>query len=260
MRFAHLLLLSVALPNASWAGRLTLLEGDPGNRTRIEISVRVRDSFTSLDPFLETIYLRDGGSGSLEFGTTGIIEQRILVNRFEFSFAGGNTFETTIGTLAGDIPMTLTLDEAGFAYSDSTGEIQAAAVVGTSSGIAADMRDASAKGSVTLGAAIFPFDLYPGITSCSGSRGCVDNAGVYIDSIASFEVSNSSSRDSDFFVNLPATDLDAITLILGEVDGLTVSMRFRPAVGGMTFVPEPSTALLLAFGLVGLVVAGRRLR
>jgi len=67
-----------------------------------------------------------------------------------------------------------------------------------------------------------------------------------------FEVTGTSGFA---FINLSQTSPGNV---IGQPGGLSTTGTLNSGAGGVNIIPEPTTALLVSLGLVGLGIAGRR--
>ena len=91
---------------------LGLLENDPQNTSATQVQVSVSDGITSVDAVNDTIFLSEGGGGSLTFERFGILVEQYGITDFGVSYAGPYLWETTVGVT--EIPITVILDEVRF--------------------------------------------------------------------------------------------------------------------------------------------------
>ena len=184
------LLASFSLVNPASATTLRLLDSDPNNQTQYRIRVQIRDTISGAGvvAFDEVISLADGGSGHLEFDRVGIIEERLVVTEFGFAYDAGEFLATTIGTLTGDIPVSLQIDEVRFSFRNADGSsiLTSLPEIGDIAGFSADLFEASLRGTVTLDGTALPFDLYDPVEACN-SVTCIRNVNTPIMFLDAFE-------------------------------------------------------------------------
>lgn len=236
-------LLVLAAPAAA-ISTLTLAD-DPANQSRIQLQVHVTDGFIDLTPFNETIAL---DRGSLTTEVVGVLGLTLEISAFDI---GANGFDRSATIGANGIPIGLHVDPISFHGSreypwlvplgdftplEPRGEYPVYFV-------------GPLTGTVTLLGATLPFVFYNTTTKCTW--GCTQTVGFEHIAGGVVTVGTKSGGAGAF---LPGDSSS-----LGAVGGLEVRVLATGSLlGEAIYVPEPSTAVLVAVGLIGLATRCRR--
>ncbi len=247
---------------------LFLQEGDPQNLTSFFVVVRVTDGFTEIAPIQEFVWLADGGNGTLELEQFGILEPKYALKEFGFQYEAGNFFESVVTTPSGDIPISVTIDEARWHLRNAdSSPISGLIEIGSINAFSADELVADFRGNVTFDGVVFPFDFYDPVWNC-GFGVCIDNVDgdprIFFDAIDSVEITGTRQNifppprsGFPFRIEQPPGNGES----LGEVGGLFVRVTIGAInVERLTYIPEPSALTALGSGIAMLALLYRRRR
>ncbi len=264
---------------------LFLNEDDPQNLSNFRISVRVSDGIITVIPISEFVWLADGGNGTLEFEQVGILEPKYELMEIGFQYDAGDFFESVVPTPSGDIPISLTVDEARFHLRNADGSpLGHSIALGSLGPFGADELVANFRGNVTFAGIVFPFDFYDPVWDCPGDRcfelpsGSTGDPRWFLDAIDSIEITGSEQgglppERSGFPARIKPPPESGN---LGEVGGLFVSVTVgSQSVERQTYTspsptatpsatptptptPEPGGLAALGSGIAMLAVLYRR--
>jgi hypothetical protein len=225
----------------------------------MNVRVTVSDPATSVLAFDERLYLNVVGvGGSLEYEAVGVISPAAALKSFHFDY-GSHSFEASIGVNA--LPISLVLESAVY---DARKEDPAASLATVAFGdtvpfdSGADEILGSLAGSISLLGEILNFDFAQGGILCAATAPCLVQ-----NEIRSGEPGVGWSAD---FMELGAFDNSQqsingsflFPLFSQEWDlngGVHVDLEIENVIFEARFIPEPSTASLLALGLLMLGAA-----
>ena len=178
--------------------------------------------------------LPTGATGSFEFDVVGLISPKVNVLGFDYRTDEPITLETIFGT--SQIPLSVTIDEI-FSTAGPFGTGTLIPIPGYDSSNPFPQQQIY-RGSITVSGITVPFEFIDNERSTYGVSvfGAVDR----VDEIQVHAVFNSGS----FQTNIEGIDY-------------RVDVSFSTTNGPITYTPEPSTASLLALGLVGMAAARR---
>jgi hypothetical protein len=212
--------------------------------TYLGIGLRVDDGISSARIINEQ-HIQSGGFA--EAGVEGIITPVFVVNSLDTRYV---EFSQSATFGVNPINVTLTIDPIVVEYTRAGGPLSptTATVAGQSGSFVPDAVSAAVTGKLDVDGAVTPFD-FSLVADCSASECAIRNAFV-----AAFSPYESFVTRGEVFAQL----LNRVPI--ANVDGVEYSLDLGSNLGNASYalIPEPSTALLLGLGLVGLGATSKR--